>query len=387
MEETIPLPLEERLRGEDPTDYIQSEYFKKVAKSLDPNPNNPWEKSFNGPRRALFQGKKGTVIISTVNQSGTTEPDGLIVAAKDDQSGIQNSTVLRLECAKVNVIADSIKAAANTIDAQTALQFARLMTRGQQAFAPATPFTVANICADNLLEMLPSSYPQTTASLDFSGFKDPPTHQQVQGLQEFLKIASSRLSPVELQTIQEKLLSYHDLNDFSNQLHYIQIEVLRSALSHISTHQHYLPDEIFRETNPKNHFPVEQLAKRKIASIEQMREVLGSMPAELTPEKAGLSAQTEQPSWVDVSQIVGGGYAKRGDEKANFLSNNRSEARLFSLIQGLASGSIDVDSDMEPIALADYEGKLYVEGGGHNRIAALKALDVPLVPALVTVYR
>ena len=129
-------------------------------------------------------------------------------------------------------------------------------------------------------------------------------------------------------------------------------------------------------------FPVQRLIKRKVHTLDEVKDILEKEPVKQPPDIRLRTKGKPQAAFVDLEKVVGG----TGIENWARINNTPRQAleKITRLAYGLSEGSIDLTGGYDPIEVYKFGGEYYVLQDGRHRIAALKALGVPFAPMIVT---
>jgi hypothetical protein len=376
---------ERDLPSSDPRDYIRVTAFQKKARVIDADPKHPWETI---PDNMICRSSEDGDIYLAQSHDRADGKTGLLVAARKPDGETQSAYIKDLDPGVRDFVYDTIGIASSRFPATEKHELIRriieITPQLREMPADVACETVATLAINlipdqaNLVrvEQLPQELPRVSYG------KPEADELQQDQLRRFFSQISTKLSPEEFKSRLDRFFSDIPFTDniYDGNFKYIFSDGLRWVV------ESRLPKTTISlsEADFVEHFPVEKLVGRKVKSKEQLKAVLKEETALPEPDTNLLTVGKTAAEFVDPKKVVGGpGIA---DWSVVSESEGRGLDNIFKFTGGFADGSIDVVGRNKPIVVSEIGGNYFIGRDGRHRVAALKALDIPFVPMLVTHY-
>lgn len=378
--------FEQKIRETDPRDYLKTATFQKHAREIDTNPNHPWETE---PIGFTWTNDSGCEVMAATIVNKSEDQRGLLLAVKTTDNEPITAYLTGLEPSVRDFIESTVGLVARRFPVETKAVFVKDIIKAYPELRKMTQDQAAFNISMLATELLPD-YPNAEVlnkeiNLPRVDYGTPePSAEQRSDLQKFLVKLSIKMPSDTFKT---------SLNKFVRDIPFIDQVYGRNFQFTFSDGLGWMvaarPDTKINEEYAFNHktdkaatFPVKDLIKRKVNSIEQLKDVLSKMPVKPLPDMRFLKRGPKVAEFVDVEKVVGGlGIT---DWSVVSTSQGRGIENIKRISESFTNGTLDVSGHMEPIDVNEVGGYYFINRDGRHRIAALKALSVPFVPMTVS---
>jgi len=373
------LDVIDQLKIIDPRDYFEKSMFQKNARIIDSDPNHAWEKD---PHDYYFFDKNdiGTFCISELKDSGKSS---LLLAYKSIYQESTKSKSVTLSSEHISAIASIIRIIKDYFPPELKCSYYDNIFDmvGSIDDDDAAVAAYAILALDMLLDKHDSSEYQYEALPSVDNPKTDPSEKQIAIFKEFMGKMARKISDNDMREYLKKLYRFTipgQIDIYGINFKHLFVD----GLFYVITHR---GDLKYTDNEYKlMHFPVDKLIKHSISSIEQLADILATFKTKKAPKIPIEAQQSTVAEYVNLEQVVGGVTVEEWSNISN--SPGRGMYNVYEFTKGFQSGEIDINGKNEPIQLYEIDGDFFVGGDGRHRIAALKALGVPFIPALVIHY-
>ncbi len=378
---------EERLRKTDPRDYIRASAFQKEARSIDSNPDHPWEIFPEDYDWTKDSG--GEVAVAKVYDPESKKRSYLVVEKSGEDTG-SSSYLKDIPSAIGDYVSDLLKEVSRRFPpVQRQNFFKKIVGMSEQLGKIPTEKLEESLVSEaiDLLDDDPKALKLETPITEFPRTNYGPAElndEQRLQLQRYLALVSRKMPADKFQLELKRFMADIPFSDevYGRNYHYIFGDIFRWILNS-------RPDTQVDETRQSVRdlvvrFPVEKLIKKGIPSLEEAEAILNSEQVKPEPDTRIMSTLGTDVEFVELNKVMGAPFLK------NWAKIERSDAEgrsTYKFIKGLAEGTIEVTAKTEPISVNEINGEYFVGSDGTHRVAALKALGVPFVPMVVTHYQ
>jgi hypothetical protein len=384
--EQNPPTLEQETRESDPRDYIRITTFQKHARSVDVNPDHPWE---TVPDGFIWSNEPGCEIMVATVSARPDKPKGLLLAAKVVDSESITDYITDLEPSVRDFASDIIGTVARRFPVKERSLFIQEFVNTCPELVNISPDRTAFNIATLAVSLLPD-YPNAEIlgkeiGLPRVTYGEPEaSEQQRADLQKFLTILSTKMPPDIFQESLNKFIGDIPFTDnvYGRNFKYIFSDGLGWMVASRPDTQINDSYSSFKQTDRAKTFPVKDLIKRKIDSVEQLRSVLSEMPVSPEPDTRYLRQGPSVAEFVDLEKVVGGPGIT--DWSVVSTSEGRGIENIKKIADNFTRGTIDVSGHDEPIHVNEVDGEYFISRDGRHRVAAMKALGIPFAPMMVT---
>ncbi|HLD27069.1 MAG TPA: ParB N-terminal domain-containing protein [Patescibacteria group bacterium] len=370
----------------DARDYFAIGKFQKKAESIDSDNSHPWSTvQYVGFLAENDYGAiaAGETYDTNLAQTSTETPFGLLIAEKTS-GGQGNSVFVRdLDRKQRGYVMDAINTFAPSLPDATRHQLVRRII--QEAPNLKDEKVIVEKLTRMGLELLPDHANRATEALPQwieVGGQTPSVEQQKE-LAEFTRLVASKVPKEEFDNRMKKLQDDLRFTDDPYGRNYQTIFAQMSQWVLDGREDASRNYGILQREKPTE-YTIKDKVTHPIATEDELKERLSSLPVEPMPDTIGRSITDETTEIVKLDQVVGGTGIETWSVST---SEGRGLSKILELTRELQSGNASVAGRNEPIRLIEVDGKYYVESDGRHRTAALKALGVAEVPVMVTHFK
>jgi len=378
--------LEQETRESDPRDYLRTTTFQKHARSIDTNPDHPWETE---PSGFIWSSDSGCEVMAATVSAGPDKPKGLLLAAKVADNEPTTAYLTDLEPSVRDFASDIVSIVARRFPVKERPMFIQNFIKAYPELVKMPPDQAAFNIATLAVNLLPD-YPNAVLlnkeinlpRVDY-GEPEASEHQRAD-LQSFLIALSAKMPSEAFQASLDKFVTDIPYTDYiyGRNFKYIFSDGFGWMIASRSDTEINDSHSSVKQTDRAVTFPVKDLIKRKIDSGEQLREVLSEMPVKPEPDTRYLKHGPNVAEFVDLEKVVGGlGIT---DWSIVSTSEGRGIENIKRITEGFTKGTIDVSGHDEPIHVKEVGGDYFIGRDGRHRVAAMKALGIPFAPMMVT---
>lgn len=226
----------------------------------------------------------------------------------------------------------------------------------------------------------PMKEEQTMNSEDLSFIKKLSPEYRAQAL-KLLDIAKDKVSFSAIEEMTNKSFGYFEPETEDDQK-YIVHSLAKNTID-IACGDYSNPGaQDLVPNNSIEKYYVKDLITHRFNSVEELQQVLESLPTEPSPDPRTYRAVSpEYAAMVPLDQVVGGMSISDISWTLKSHDTSRGVKKIHEMVQAFQDGSRPTNE--YPIHYDKLGDKYFVSQDGRHRSAALKALGVPCVPALV----
>lgn len=370
--------LLEELKARDPRDYIAVSAFAKKMRSLDSNPAHPWDIL---PSEYFWRGdNEGEVAFAKgYNQN----PFYLFLERNPD--GEVTSTFL--ENIKGDLILDFLEMVGRYFPPSVRQEYFREIIRKVQELANLPKGDLAYNLAKKALELLPGLKEKMVGE-DFkidlpAGLEGKvPTDTQREQIKTLLELVRGKMPPEQFSSKIEEFKRDIPFTDDPYGENYSG--VIKDFLWWLKGNYSFPPPA--QETDLAKRFPIEELIGREISSVKELKTIIADFDCKPVPEIGSREPSLKSAEFVPLDKIFGGPNLRNW---ADICDSKEAENRLkylLDMFQGKIADKEGILNKIFGISLIEVGGNYWVNEDGRHRVAILKALGVPFIPAIVAHY-
>ena len=350
------LSPEEQIRATDPRDYFLQTAFQKKARSLDSDPNHPWE---TFPDQYLYiSDEEGSVCVTRIYDQ-KIKSTGLLIASQSKDQVTQSAYLTTLEPATRDFLLDTVS-----------LVLLRFTGPQRQAFIAGLLETV-----DQLQDPDPNQAAEKIATLALSHIEDLPDSQKIDQLpkplpkvnygtpeateaqqEQLTRIFSLASTKIPHDDFENKISEFYDNISSTDHIYgqsfrYLFVDALRWVIDFRLADQEPVGELGKDLVKP---FPLKKLIKREILNIGEAKATLEKQTVKSKPDTGYMTEGDTVATFVELDKIVGG----PGIENWAEISRERGRGleRTMHFIQGFSNGTIDLMGKGEPIKAHEING-------------------------------